>query len=56
MTRFGVAYRFQYNDGLRPTMLLLSYLVEDITFATTLKGESEPHSTLFHLPPRPNVE
>ena len=30
-------------------------LVEDFTFAARLKGETEPLSTLFHLPPNPNV-
>jgi hypothetical protein len=30
-------------------------LVEDFTVAARLKGESEPLSTLYHLPPNPNV-
>jgi hypothetical protein len=50
-----VAYRFEYADGLRATMLLLNGLVGDFTFAARLKGEAEPLSTLFHLPPNPNV-
>lgn len=50
-----VAYRFEYNDGLKATMLLLNGLVGDFTFAARLKGESEPLSTLFYLPPNPNV-
>jgi hypothetical protein len=29
--------------------------VGDFTFAARLKGQSEPLSTLFHLPPNPNV-
>jgi hypothetical protein len=50
-----VAYRFEYADGLKATMLLLNGLVNDFTFAARLKGEPEPLSTLFHLPPNPNV-
>jgi hypothetical protein len=50
-----VAYRFEYADGLKATMLLMNGLVEDFTFAARLKGEAEPLSTLFHLPPNPNV-
>jgi hypothetical protein len=36
-------------------MLLMNGLVGDFTFAAKLKGESEPLSTLFYLPPNPNV-
>jgi len=50
-----IMYRFQYNDGLRATMLLMNGLVGDFTFAGRLKGRSEPLSTLFYLPPNPNV-
>jgi hypothetical protein len=50
-----VAYRFEYNDGLKATMLLLNGLVGDFTFAARLKGRDEPQSTLFYLPPGPNV-
>jgi hypothetical protein len=50
-----VAYRFEYADGLKATMLLLNGLVDDFTFAARLKGRSEPLSTLFYLPPNPNV-
>jgi len=50
-----VAYRFEYADGLRATMLLLNGLVSDFTFAARLKGKEEPLSTLFYLPPQPNV-
>jgi hypothetical protein len=51
----AIAYRFEYADGLKATMLLLNGLVEDFTFAAQIKGEPEPLSTLFHLPPNPNV-
>ena len=50
-----IAYRFQYNDGLKATMLLLNGLVNDFTFAAQLTGQAEPLSTLFYLPPIPNV-
>ena len=36
-------------------MLLMNGLVDDFTFAAQLKGEAEPLSTLFYLPPNPNV-
>lgn len=48
-------YRFQYNDGLHATMLMMNGLVGDFTFAARLKGRSEPLSTLFYLPSTPNV-
>ena len=50
-----VCYRFEYADGVKATMLLLNGLVGDFTFAARLKGQSEPISTLFYLPPNPNV-
>ncbi len=50
-----VAYRIEYADGLRATMLLMNGLVGDFTFAARLKGQAEPLSTLFYLPPNPNV-
>jgi hypothetical protein len=50
-----VAYRFEYADGLKATMLLLNGLVADFTFAARLKGQTEPLSTLFYLPPAPNI-
>lgn len=50
-----VAYRFEYADGTRATMLLMNGLVGDFTFAAKLKGTAEPLSTLFQLPPVPNV-
>jgi hypothetical protein len=50
-----VAYRIEYADGLKATMLLMNGLVGDFTFAARLKGQSEPLSTLFYLPPAPNI-
>jgi hypothetical protein len=50
-----VAYRLDYVDGTRATMLLMNGLVGDFTFAAKLRGTDEPLSTLFYLPPNPNV-
>jgi hypothetical protein len=50
-----VAYRLEYADGTKATMLLMNGLVGDFTFAAKLRGEAEPLSTLFYLPPNPNV-
>jgi hypothetical protein len=50
-----VAYRIEYSDGLKATMLLMNGLVSDFTFAARIKGEKEPLSTLFYLPPPPNI-
>ena len=50
-----VAYRFEYADGPKATMLLLNGLVRDFSFAARLGGEPGPLSTLFQLPPNPNV-
>ena len=50
-----IAYRFEYADGVKATMLMMNGLVADFTFAARLKGEAEPLSTLFYLPPTPNV-
>jgi hypothetical protein len=50
-----IVYRFAYNDGLKGTMLLMNGLVGDFTFAGRVKGRKEPLSTLFYLPPNPNV-
>ena len=46
-----VAYRIEYTDGLKATMLLLSGLVGDIGCACRLKGRAEPVSTLMYLHP-----
>ncbi len=43
------AYRYQYADGTRATILLLEGIVQDITVAARLKGEREPFSQLFYM-------
>jgi hypothetical protein len=50
-----VAYRYEHADGVKATMLLMNRLVNDFTVAFRLKGRTEPVSTLFYLPPTPNV-
>ena len=55
MVKAPVVYRYEHRDGLQATMLLMNGLVEDFTFAAKLKGRQEPLSTLFYLPPDPNV-
>ncbi len=50
-----LAYRFEYADGVKATMLLMNGLVGDFTCAARIKGQAEPFSTLFYLPPVPNV-
>lgn len=50
-----MAYRIEYLDGLKSTMLLMNGLVGDFTFAASLKDQAEPLSTLFYLPTNPNV-
>jgi len=51
-----VAYRFEYSDGLKATMFLMNGLVRDFTFAAQITGRDRPLSTLFYLPPTPNVQ
>ncbi len=49
------AYFIEYRDGTRATLLMLSGAVNDYTFAARLKGQQQLLSTLFYLPPTPNV-
>ncbi len=50
-----ILYRYEHADGLKASMLMMNGLVSDFTFAAKLKGQSQPLSTLFYLPPNPNV-
>lgn len=45
-----VAYRYEHNDGLKCTMLLMSGLIRDFNFAAYLEGQSKPWSTQLYLP------
>jgi len=45
-----VAYRYEYADGLKCTMLLMNGLVRDFNFAAYVNGAREPWSTQMYLP------
>jgi hypothetical protein len=45
-----VAYRYEHNDGLKCTMLLLSGLIRDFNFAAYVEGQRRPWSTQMYLP------
>ena len=45
-----VAYRYEHQDGLKCTMLLLDGLIRDFNFAAYLEGQSRPWSTQMYLP------
>lgn len=47
-----VAYRIEYADGLKATMLLLNGLVTDMTFAARMKPRGDILSCLMYLPHR----
>jgi hypothetical protein len=55
LARDPAAYFIEYRDGTMATLLMLSGAVGDFTFAARLAGQDEPLSTLFYLPPTPNV-
>lgn len=52
LVKTPVAYRIEYRDGLKATMLLLNGLVSDMTFAARLKGTKDILSCLMYLPHR----
>ncbi len=52
----AVAYRFEYLDGLKATMLLVNGISQDITFAARVKGRDEPFSTLMFLGPTADTQ
>src|ERR1700719_3159482 len=45
-----VAYRYEHNDGLKCTMMLMGGLVKDFNFAAKLEGVAKPFSTQMYLP------
>jgi hypothetical protein len=49
------AFLIEYRDGSRGAVLLLNGHVQDFTFAGRIKGESNPSSCLFCLPPPPGA-
>ena len=50
IVRDPVAYRYEHNDGLKSTMMLMNGLVRDFNFAASLEGSSKPLSTQMYLP------
>jgi hypothetical protein len=50
LRRNPVAYRYEYADGLKATILIGDGLVNDFTFAARLQGQPSPVSTLMFLP------
>ena len=50
LRRNPIAYRFEYADGLKATILIGDGLVRDFTVAVRLKSRSDPLSTLMFLP------
>ena len=52
LVKTPIAYRIEYRDGLKATMLLLNGLVTDMTFAARLRGGSNVFSCLMYLPHR----
>jgi len=45
-----VAYRYEHEDGLKCTMLLMGGLVKDFNFAAEVEGTRQPFSTQMYLP------
>ncbi len=56
LAREPAAYLIEYTDGLRATLLMLNGAVGDFTFAARLHEPKSILSTLFYLPPTPNVQ
>ena len=50
------AYRIEYLDGVRATLLMLNGGIFDYCFAADVAGVGEPVSTQFFVTPTPNVD
>ena len=53
LVRDPVAYRYEHQDGLKCTMLLMGGLVEDFNFAAHVEGQAGIFSTQMYLPMPP---
>jgi hypothetical protein len=53
LVRNPTAYRYEHQDGLKCTMLLMSGLVEDFNFAARIDGQAGVFSTQMYLPMPP---
>jgi hypothetical protein len=47
-----IAYRYEYADGLKASIMLMRGLVGDMNFAARMKNEDKPISSLLYLHPR----
>ncbi|MCH2212851.1 MAG: hypothetical protein MK110_16230 [Fuerstiella sp.] len=47
-----IAYRYEYADGLKATIMLVEGIVQDITVAARLRDQPKPISTLMYVHPR----
>ena len=54
LVKTPVAYRYEHDDGLRCTMMLMNGLLEDFNFAAQLENRREPFSTQMYLPMPPD--
>ena len=52
----ATAFLIEYRDGFRGTVLLLNGHLQDFVFAAKIRGEANPASCLFHLPPPPGAK
>jgi len=50
LARNPVAYRYEHEDGIKCTMMLMDGLVRDFNFAARLDGAAKPFSTQMYLP------
>ena len=48
--RDAIAYRFEYTDGVKASIILADGLVGDFNFAARIKGQKDVASTLMFLP------
>jgi hypothetical protein len=53
--RDPAAYFIEYSDGTRATLLMLNGALADFNFAARIRGQRDPISCQFLLPPTPNV-
>jgi hypothetical protein len=53
LVKAPTAYRYEHEDGLTCTMLLMGGLVEDFNFAARIDGERRVFSTQMYLPMPP---
>jgi hypothetical protein len=55
LVREPAAYFIEYCDSTRATLLMLNGVLGDFNFAARIRGQRDPISCQFLLPPSPNV-